>query len=75
MITKNDIKIYLEVKEKLTKLCKKWAKYNLEDWQHYSGFEITDDGDISIGYTYSDYEYHTEYDSIKITLEDLLTLT
>ena len=75
MITKNDIEIYLEVKEKLTKLCKKWAKDNLEDWQHYSGFEITDDGDISIGYTYSDYEYHTEFDSIKITLEDLLTWT
>lgn len=73
MITKNDIEIYLEVKEKLTKLCKKWAKDNLEDWQHYSGFEITDDGDISIGYTYSNYAYHTEFDSIKITLEDLWT--
>lgn len=74
-MTKEDLKHYIETKSLLTKLCKEWAKDNLEDWQHYSGFEITDDGNISIGYTYSDYEYHTEFDSTKITLEDLLTWT
>ena len=72
-MTKKDIQDYLRIKKELSQLIKKWTKDNLEDWQQYSGFEITDDGNISINYTYSDYEYYTEFDSIKITLEDLLT--
>ena len=74
-MTKKDIQNYLRIKKELSQSIKKWAKDNLEDWQHYSGFEITDDGNISISYTYSDYAYHTEFDSTKITLEDLLTWT
>lgn len=74
-MTKEDLKHYVETKSLLTKLCKEWAKDNLEYWQHYSGFEITNDRNISISYTYSDFWNNTEYDSIKITLEDLLTWT
>lgn len=74
-MTKEDLKYYVEIKALLAKLCKEWAKDNLEDWQHYSGFEITDDLNISITYTYSDFwsntEYYTECDSIRITLEEL----
>ena len=75
-MTKEDLKHYVETKALLTRLCKEWAKDNLEDWQHYSGFEITNDLNIVITYTYSNFwnntEYYTECDSIRITLEDLL---
>lgn len=73
---KEDLKRYVTTKALLTRLCKEWAKDNLEDWQHYSGFEITNDLNISITYTYSDFwnntKCYTECDSIKITLEDLV---
>ena len=75
MITVEEINTYLKVKEELYYLCDNWAKNNLEDWQHYSGFRI--DGDnITIEYTYQDFwsntETYTEYDSIKVPIKEIL---
>lgn len=75
MITVEEINTYLKVKDALYYLCDKWAKNNLENWQHYSGFRI--DGDnITIEYTYQDFwsntETYTEYDSIKVPIKEIL---
>lgn len=75
MITVEEINTYLKVKDELYYLCDKWAKNNLENWQHYSGFRI--DGDnITIEYTYQDFwnntEMYTEYDSIKVPIKEIL---
>lgn len=75
MITVEEINTYLKVKDELYYLCDKWAKNNLENWQHYSGFRI--DGDnIIIEYTYQDFwnntEMYTEYDSIKVPIKEIL---
>jgi hypothetical protein len=75
MITVEEINTYLKVKEELYYLCDNWAKNNLEDWQHYSGFRI--DGDnITIQYTYQDFwnntEMYTEFDSIKVPINEIL---
>jgi hypothetical protein len=75
MITVEEVNTYLKVKDALYYLCDKWAKNNLEDWQHYSGFRI--DGDnITIEYTYQDFwsntEMYTEYDSIKVPIKEIL---
>lgn len=74
-MTKEDLKHYVKTKAILTRLCEEWAKDNLEDWQHYTGFKITNDVNIYITYVYADFwsnaDHYTERDSIKITLEDL----
>lgn len=75
MITVEEINTYLKVKDELYYLCDKWAKNNLENWQHYSGFRI--DGDnITIEYTYQDFwsntEMYTEFDSIKVPIKEIL---
>ena len=75
MITVEEINTYLKVKDALYYLCDKWAKNNLEDWQHYSGFRI--DGDtITIEYTYQDFwsnsDSYTEFDSIKVPINEIL---
>lgn len=75
MITVEEINTYLKVKDELYYLCDKWAKNNLENWQHYSGFRI--DGDnITIEYTYQDFwsnsDSYTEYDSIKVPIKEIL---
>ena len=75
MITVEEINTYLKVKDELYYLCDNWAKNNLEDWQHYSGFRI--DGDnITIEYTYQDFwnntEMYTEFDSIKVPIKEIL---
>ena len=75
MITVEEINTYLKVKDELYYLCDKWAKNNLKDWQHYSGFRIDKDN-ITIEYTYQDFwsniETYTEYDSIKVPLKEIL---
>ena len=75
MITVEEINTYLKVKDELYYLCDKWAKNNLEDWQHYSGFRIDEDN-ITIEYTYQDFwsntETYTEYDSIKVPIKEIL---
>lgn len=75
MITVDDVKTYLKVKDELYRLCDKWAKNNLEDWQHYSGFRV-DENNITIEYNYQEFwsntKTNTEYDSIKIPLKEIL---
>lgn len=75
MITFEEVKTYAKVKDELYKSCEKWAKNNLEDWQHFSGFRI--DGDnITIEYVYQDFwsntEMYTEFDSIKVPIKEIL---
>jgi hypothetical protein len=75
MITVEEINTYLKVKDELYYLCDKWAKNNLEKWEHYSGFKI--DGDnIIIEYTYQDFwsntEMYTEYDSVKVPIKEII---
>ena len=58
-------------------LVKVYADKNLEDWQHFSGWNFVDSGkNIQIDYSYEDYwsniEYYTEYGSITVPLIDVL---
>lgn len=58
---------------------KKYADKNLEDWQHFSGWNFIDGGrNIKINYSYEDYwsntEYYTEFGSITVPLEDVLKM-
>ena len=75
MITVEEVNTYLKVKDELYKSCDKWAKNNLEDWQHFFGFRVYEN-DIIIEYTYQDFwsntEMYTEFDSIKVPIEEIL---
>lgn len=76
MSTVEEVKTYLKVKYELEYLCKTWAKNNLKDWQHYSGFKI-DENSVTIIYKYQDCwsgdNTHEEFDSIKMPIEDILS--
>lgn len=73
MLTKEEIKTYLKVKEEISILCEKWAKDNLRDWQYYRGYDIEEDS-ITINYAYNDFWNDSlEHDSSKITIEELLS--
>lgn len=72
MLTQEEIKTYLKVKEEISILCEKWANDNLRDWQYYRGYDIKEDY-ITINYAYNDsWNDSLEHDSSKITIEDLL---
>ena len=63
--------------ETVAPLVKVYADKNLEDWQHFSGWNFVNGGrDIKINYSYEDYwsntETYTEFDSITVSLEDSL---
>ena len=63
--------------ETIAPLVKVYADKNLEDWQHFSGWNFVNGGrDIKINYSYEDYwsntETYTEFDSITVSLEDIL---
>lgn len=75
MITVEEVKTYVKVKDELYKSCDNWAKNNLKDWQHFSGFKV-DENHITIEYTYQDFwsntEMYTEFDSIKVPIKEIL---
>jgi hypothetical protein len=75
MITVEEVKTYVKVKDELYKSCEKWAKNHLENWQHYSGFKVSDDI-ITIEYRYKNFwdnsGRYTEYDSIRVPLNEVL---
>lgn len=63
--------------ETVTPLVKVYADKNLENWQHFSGWNFIDGGrNIKINYSYEDFwsntEYYTEFGSITVSLEDIL---
>ena len=63
--------------ETVAPLVKVYADKNLEKWQHFSGWNFVDGGrNIEINYAYEDYwsntETYTEFDSITVSLEDIL---
>lgn len=56
---------------------KVYADKNLEEWQHFSGWNFIDGGrNIKINYSYEDFwsntEYYTEFGSITVPLIDVL---
>ena len=58
-------------------LVKVYADKNLEKWQHFSGWNFTNNGKtIQINYSYEEYwsntETYTEFDSITVSLIDIL---
>jgi hypothetical protein len=60
-------------------LVEKYADKNLMDWQCFSGWNFVDRGrNIEINYAYEDYwsntESYTEFDSITVSLEDVLKM-
>ena len=75
MITIEEIKKYSQTNHMLTILCNLWASKNLEDWQHYQGWNLGKDV-IYITYSYTDYycntDMVTEFDDISIPLEEFL---
>lgn len=65
--------------ETVAPLVKVYADKNLKDWQHFSGWNFIDGGrNIKINYSYEDFwsntEYYTEFDSITVSLEDIISL-
>jgi hypothetical protein len=75
-MTKEDLKNYIRIKNELKYLCSKWASSNLEEWQHYQGYDIKDEF-IVINYTYIDYwsnvdNTYSEWDSIKVSIDDII---
>ena len=63
--------------ETVAPLVKVYADKNLEDWQHFSGWNFVNGGrDIKINYSYEDFwsntEYYTEFDSISVPLIDII---
>lgn len=65
--------------ETVAPLVKVYADKNLEDWQHFSGWNFIDGGrNIEINYAYEDFwsntETYTEFGSITVPLEDVLKM-
>ena len=63
--------------ETVAPLVKVYANKNLENWQHFSGWNFIDGGrNIKINYSYEDFwsntEYYTEFGSITVSLENIL---
>lgn len=63
--------------ETIAPLVKVYADKNLEDWQHFSGWNFVNGGrDIKINYSYEDYwsntEYYTEWGDTTVPLIDIL---
>ena len=75
MITIETLENYKQTEIELTKVCREWAKQNLDSkWQHYCGFDIKDEY-IIINYSYNDIvnniEYETCYGSKRVSWEDM----
>lgn len=65
--------------ETVAPLVKVYADKNLENWQHFSGWNFIDGGrNVKINYSYEDFwsntEYYTEFGSITVSLEDILNV-
>ena len=63
--------------ETVAPLVEVYADKNLEDWQLFCGWNFVDGGrNIKIDYSYEDYlsntETYTEFDSITVSLEDII---
>jgi hypothetical protein len=63
--------------ETIAPLVEVYVDKNLKDWQCFSGWNFVDGGrNIEINYAYEDYwsntETYTEFDSITVSLEDIL---
>ena len=63
--------------ETVAPLVEVYADKNLKDWQCFSGWNFVDGGrNIKIDYAYEDFwsntETYTEFDSITVSLEDIL---
>lgn len=74
-MTKEDLKNYIRIEGELKYLCNRWAEEHLEDWQYYSGFDVKNDH-VVINYTFNDYwsntETCTEWDSVKVSIDELI---
>lgn len=74
-VTSEELKQLIEIKSKLAQLCENWASKNLEEWQHYCGFDVVNDTVIYINYHYTDFinntDMCTENGHIRITIDDL----
>lgn len=65
--------------ETVAPLVEVYADKNLKDWQLFCGWNFVDGGrNIKIDYSYEDYrsniETYTEFDSITVSLEDILKM-
>jgi hypothetical protein len=76
MITIETLENYKQTEVELTKVCREWAKQNLDSrWQHYYGFDVKN-GYIGINYSYNNIvnnvEYEAEYDSKCVSWQDMI---
>lgn len=76
MITIETLENYKQTEIELTKVCREWAKQNLDSkWQHYCGFDAKNEY-IVINYSYNDIvnniEYETCYGSKRVSWEDMI---
>lgn len=76
MITIETLENYKQTENELTKVCREWAKQNLDSkWQHYCGFDAKNEY-IVINYSYNDIvnniEYETCYGSKCVSWENII---
>ena len=76
MITIETLENYKQTEIELTKVCREWAKQNLDrKWQHYCGFDVKNEY-IVINYSYNDIvnniEYETCYGTKWVSWQDVI---
>ena len=77
ILIKDSVERYNNSINTVAPFVKVYADKNLEEWQHFSGWNFIDNGkNIQIDYSYEDYwsntESYTEHDSITVPLIDVL---
>lgn len=67
---------YIRICKEIGQLCEKYFVNNMQDWQHYIGWEFAGDDKIRLDYSYEDFwcntEMCTEWDSTTVTYEELI---
>ena len=76
---KESVENYNNSIETIGSLVKKYVDSNLENWQHFSGWNFYNNGEkIIITYSYEDFysntELYTEYDDMIVPLEEILKM-
>jgi hypothetical protein len=76
MITKENLEIYKQTENELSRICREWVKANLDTSCHYyCGFKVCDEY-IIISYSYNNglnnIDYEPGYGSKCISIDDII---
>lgn len=69
------IKKYKDIQKLIDPLVKRYFEMYYEEWQHFSDWGFDDSGEnVTISYSYLDYNDDWEYDSIVISLDRIIEM-